>query len=283
MAGLYLKQRFGIPWVADFRDPWSAGRFLKRRWIEATVLDPVGESLVFKWADAVVVNAPNAMSAVVAKCPHVAGKIHCITNGFDPAAFAGAVRKAQARFVVAHTGELYAGRDPRPFLDAVQLLLQRDAALGERLSIEFIGNTSGCGFSMEEAIASRGLGSQVKLVGQVPYQESVQRMVDADVLLLIDSPNRNIGVPAKLYEYFGARRPVIALAREKSDVHWALRESGVPFRLANLNNVEQIASALGSLIHDQERRSSIPGASRFSRSAIALQLAGILGGLRVFR
>jgi hypothetical protein len=104
-------------------------------------------------------------------------------------------------------------------------------------------------------------------------------MVDADVLLLIDSPNRNIGVPAKLYEYFGSRRPVIALAREGSDVHWALRESGVPFRLASLNNVEQIASALGSLILDQERRSSISESSRFSRAAIASQLTGILDRL----
>ena len=55
-------------------------------------------------------------------------------------------------------------------------------------------------------------------------------MVGADVLLLLDSPGHRVGVPAKLYEFVGAGRPILALAEFDSDVAWVLRESEVPHR-----------------------------------------------------
>jgi len=279
MAGFYLKHRFGIPWVADFRDPWVAGQDLTGSPKKMLFLDRLGESLVFRSADAVIVNAPKALSEVVAKYPQVAGRIHCVTNGFDPAIFAGLSKSSQSRFVICHPGELYAGRDPSPFLDAIQIVVGRDTALCQRLTADFIGKKSDGRVLTEAEIERRGLTGVVNLIGQVSYRESLQRMVDADLLLLIDTPNRRIGVPAKLYEYFGAKRPVLALANEGSDVHWALRESGVTFRLAATNDVQAIVSGLDFLLRNKAGQESESQSSRFSRAAITSQLAEILDQL----
>jgi glycosyltransferase involved in cell wall biosynthesis len=276
MAGLYLKHRYGIPWVADFRDPWMSGQFMKWSWNTRAVFRRMGESLVFKSADTIIVNAPNALAAVVAECPQLETKIHCVTNGFDPALFEGITRRPRARFVIAHTGELYAGRDPRTLLDAIHTLVRRRAEVGQSLCVDFIGSTSSSGIDLAHEIEKRQLGDNVNLIGQVSYEESLQRMVDADVLLLIDSPNRRLGVPAKLYEYFGANRPVLALAHQDSDVHWALRQQGVPFRLADLHNTAEIVSAIEYFLQHRFERLAEPTSSRFTRAATASQVAEIL-------
>ena len=94
------------------------------------------------------------------------------------------------------------------------------------------------------------MNARVSLEEQVPYEQSIRTMVEADVLLLLDSPGRRAGVPAKLYEYIGAGRPILALAEPESDVAWVLRESGVAHRIAPPLDPEAIRRALTELLQD---------------------------------
>ena len=125
-----------------------------------------------------------------------------------------------------------------------------------------------------------GLDDSVFLEGQVSYDRSNRTMAQADILLLLDTPGRRAGVPAKLYEYIGAGRPILALAETESDVAWVLRESGLPYRIAPPLDVDAIRRALVELLHDPAtlccggQARSVQ--SRFTRERLAGELAALL-------
>src|SRR5262249_1253848 len=135
--------------------------------------------------------------------------------------------------------------------------------------------------------ADRGLGDVVRLGGQVTYEEGLRAMASADVLLLLDGAGRRIGVPAKLYEYLGAGKPVLALAETDGDVAWVLRQSGLAFRLAppgaDPKNAGAIRVALEELVSVVEGAPARPDADRlrpFTREALAERFADLMEGCR---
>jgi hypothetical protein len=122
----------------------------------------------------------------------------------------------------------------------------------------------------------------VSFDGQRSYQETLDAMQRADILVLFDSPGRTIGVPAKLYEYLGAGRPVLALAEPGGDTAAILRDSGVLHRLASPNQATQIQQALRELA-DASHSSAALGdparLQRFTRQNITGALADRLDAL----
>jgi glycosyltransferase involved in cell wall biosynthesis len=178
---------------------------------------------------------------------------------------------------IVHAGELYLGRDPRPFLDALSDL-KRSPDAAWRLC--FLGRTDAGSYDLEAEIRKRGLEAQVELGGQVSYEQSLYDMARASILLLLDSPGRRSGVPAKLYEYLGAGRPILALAEPDSDTAWVLRESGVPHRIAPPADRAKIRESLVDLIQ-RMRGQNVPSTDRerlsqFTRKHMAERFAELL-------
>jgi hypothetical protein len=108
-------------------------------------------------------------------------------------------------------------------------------------------------------------------------------MTKSDILLLLDSPGRRVGIPAKLFEYLGAGRPILALTEANSDGAWALQTSGFPHRIAPPLDVARILQALIELRDGLHARTLAAPSPRqlatFSRGRLAEQLAGYLDGL----
>ena len=283
--GLYAKCRFGMPWAADFRDPWVVGDpqeqwrtprvWCARRW----------ERRFLHHADLVVSNAPRAGAMLQSAYPEYAEKIVTITNGFDPDGFPKRLPQATDRsgISIVHAGEIYFGRDPRPFLDALSLLSNANDANGRVLRMRFLGRATEGGVNLEEEIRSRGLSGTCTVEGQMSYDVSRRIMAAADILLLLDSPGRKVGVPAKLYEYLGAGAAILALTEEDGDAAWVLRQSGLTHRIVAPLQPDRIHLALKELVdcvRTQERQE--PSAYRtatFTRAETARDLAGHLEGI----
>jgi hypothetical protein len=282
LLGLYLKRLFGIPWIVDFRDPW----FIHGKpgfgnplwpWFEAQC-----EKVVMRHADLVVANAPAAAEGTQAAFPQHRHKIATLTNGFDPESFPAVVgggggRGPKHHKQKKHAGEVYAGRDPRPLLDALQELQRQPLPGGKPLRMSFLGRSQENGFDLGGEIRCRGLDQVVEAGKQVPYDQVLQELVCSDILLLLDSPGRRMGIPAKLYEYLGAGRPILALAEEDGDVGWALRTSGILHRIAPPRDPARIKQALVELtIALAEQPNGVPSPNRlavFTRERIAQDLA----------
>jgi glycosyltransferase involved in cell wall biosynthesis len=282
LLGRLLKARYSLPWLADYRDPWAYGHgngFVPGWpvWWEA-----LKERAVLRSADSIIVNTPLAREALLHEVPACASKVAAITNGFDPESFVtrAAREKRPAHFAILHTGELYSGRDPRPLFDALVGLQLRPQLPPLRLT--FMGQSSDPNHDWPAEARRRGLEDVVCFAGHVQYKEALARMQVADILLLVDSPGRRVGIPAKLFEYLGARRPILALADAQGDVGWALRASGARHRIAAPTDAAQIRQALTELIDESirhESNGSQPISSEFTRFHTAGQLAALLDRL----
>ena len=276
--GLGLKRKHRLPWIADFRDPWYAsGRLDRGQGLTARKIR-FQERWIVRGADLVVANAPGAQRIYENDYPDIASKVVTLPNGYDREAFNAIGTKpglANAPPRVVHTGAIYLGRDPRPFLDALRLLSDNRAEAA--LEADFFGPPPDLGFDFQAELRSRALLDRVVIHGQVPYARCLQEMKSADILLLMDTPGRSVGVPAKLYEYIGARRPILALGELGGDLEGVLRTSGVPFRIAPPDDPGRITAALIELgreshITDDSTRQGEP----FSRDAIVGRLAECL-------
>ena len=290
LLGMALKRRHGIPWIADFRDPWVwAARlhdpFTSRAY--ASWLENALEKSVVRQADAIIANAPRSRETFVAAYPEYAGKTFVITNGYDPDAFINIVKPVTSdqAIRISYCGQIYQGRDPRPFFDALRALLAERATGQQPIHVDFFGAyrlVDQTNFS-EEEIRRRGLQEIISVHSEITYLQSLAEMVRSDILLIFDTPGRRIGVSAKLYEYIGSGRPILALVESDSDNAWVLRQAGSLYRIANPNDFESILSGLRELVNAVENGCPAIGhelrRSQFSRENLTRQLADVLNGL----
>jgi glycosyltransferase involved in cell wall biosynthesis len=274
--GHHLKRSTGLPWVADFRDPWiSDGGDKQIGWFRRFELR--WERRVFQNADLVLANAPNAQKRFMQAHPLQCDKIITLTNGFDPRPHVESEFRAHDGLRLLHAGEIYGGRDPLPLFEALADL-NKDAPAYQ---LDVLGRNE---IDLDGVLRERGWTDFVHVLGQRAYQDSLDEMGKADILVLFDSPGRTVGVPAKLYEYLGAGRPILALAESNGDTAAVLRASGVVHRLASPKNASQIRQALDELsqpldmVSDEANSALLSGFTRKHLTAtLSSRLDALLG------
>ena len=285
LVGRRLHRQFGLPWVADFRDPWCSLGSDKPYIKSWSRLTKSMERSVIRGADIVVANTSNARQSLKDAYPKYARKIVAVHNGFDPSPNRDARRAVTTgpEINLLHAGALYAGRDPRPVFDALKQIINDERLHGKRVCWTLLGRS--LDDRIDDDIRSRGLTDVVRLEGHVPYAEVIRRMANADILVLLDSPGRRIGVPAKLYEYIGVKRPILALAEKNGDCGQILRQSGVPNRIVPSKDVDLIRQAIFELIAMSASQSDVDqdilDCQVLTRESSAGLLAEVLSSINV--
>jgi glycosyltransferase involved in cell wall biosynthesis len=191
-----------------------------------------------------------------ARYPAVDGNcLAVIPNGFDEESFSDAERLQTAReragehpFVLLHSGALYPSeRDPRSFYGALATLLHEGRISPRTLRV--VLRAPGFVDHHRKLIQSFGIESIVSLEPGIPYRAALREMLDADGLLLFQASNCNHQVPAKLYEYLRARRPILALTDPIGDTAEALRKAKFQ-SIVPLDDHGPIARALVEFMDD---------------------------------
>jgi hypothetical protein len=119
----------------------------------------------------------------------------------------------------------------------------------------------------------------VDLAPPAAYRDTLLEMVESDGLLLFQGASCNHQIPAKIYEYFRARRPIFALTDPAGDTAAALREASVG-QIVPMDDPAAIASGLAVFL-EQTIAGTAPVAdaavvAASSRAVGARTLAGIL-------
>jgi glycosyltransferase involved in cell wall biosynthesis len=249
LIGLCLHRLTGIPWVADLRDPmtdegYPSNRLTRRvyQWIERQTL---------RHCDRAVCTTPGAIATYRRRFPDIpATRFSLIENAYDEENFAEAEAALPARaqpaadqpFVLVHSGVIYPSeRDPVPLFEAIALLLARGQIDAARFKL--LLRATGHDAYLATLIAQHGIGSVVELAPHVSYRTALAEMLTAGGLLILQASNCNHQVPAKLYEYLRARRPILALTDPVGDTASALRRAGID-SIAPLDARDAIVDAL---------------------------------------
>ena len=174
-----------------------------------------------------------------------------IPNGYDEINFpdrASLDKIPSERLTLLHSGALQPkGRNPRTFFEALSQLKQEARISSSSLRIVF----RACGFEQQyrELAEHLGVADLVALEGHLPYDQAISEMVDADGLLVFQGSFYNHAVPAKVYEYFFARRPILGVLDKTGETQRVLQDVGID-STANIDDAEEIAAVLGTFIDD---------------------------------
>jgi len=283
LIGYTLHRVTGIRWVADFRDPMSEADYpsdpLERRafeWIEYQTL---------KHCERAVFTTPGALRIYAERYPDISrSRLTTIENGYDESSFAGAKRSGypgpsdRGPLVLVHSGTVYPSeRDPRPLFAALSELRGNGGIKPGELRV--VLRATGADDYVRGLIARHGIDGIVTLEPALPYRAALAEMLAADGLLLLQAAICNNQVPAKLYEYLRARRPILALTDPAGDTAAVLRNAGID-TMARLDSQEEIARLLPRFLEllRQQRapvaaEAAVEAASRRSRT---IELARVL-------
>ncbi len=280
LAGLAVARSRGLPLVVDLRDPWSLQQ-AKMRLTPPPVRAMIRalERRVFRHAAAIVLNTEAARDAYVAayRGGVPAERFHAVRNAFDPGLFRAEPSRPSERWTVVHYGHF------RRLVPAEPLLagFARFVALADRTPADTRLLLVG---SLPRSAASRaaelGLTPYLEVRAPVPYAESLEVLGGADALAFIATGGMALTVPAKLYDYLAAARPILAVTDQPEPAR-LVAEAGLG-EVARPDQPEEVAQALLRLWQRTQspgRGALDPaGLERFSAREQARVMAQILDG-----
>jgi len=250
LIALTLHKLTGLPWVADFRDTmteenypvdtttWEIYRWIERQAIEACSL--------------AVFTAPGALTMYAQRYPRVAdNRWKVILNGYDEADFADLTSFPRTEsgshpVMLLHSGVLYASeRNPDVFFTALSRLRKAERISPNEVRIIL----RGCGDedNYRRKLKEYGLESIVFVGKTIPYREALTEMMSSDGLLVFQASNCNGQIPAKIFEYFKAEKPILALTDHSGDTAGLLRRMNID-SVVSLDSAEEIEVGLMKFI-----------------------------------
>jgi glycosyltransferase involved in cell wall biosynthesis len=272
--GASLHRASGVPWVADFRDPMAQVGYPANprihedfRRIEAVAIDEARLS---------VFTTPGAARAYRERYPTRGARIRVLENGYDEESFAGLSRRTgdqpltQGAITVLHSGIVYPSeRDPTCLFEALARLVAAGALAPGRFKLRF--RAAGHEELLHALTRRHGLAGFIEILPSLPYREALAEMVRADGLLVLQASNCNEQIPAKIYEYLRAGRPILALTDPAGDTAQALREAGLR-SIAALDSIDDIVSAMSEFVAGvRADRAPLPNPAHVARLSRAQQ------------
>jgi glycosyltransferase involved in cell wall biosynthesis len=213
LVAYLVKKMTGLPWVADFRDPWARAPW-KSELMAGTLRGRAAEFLEAKFihaADRVILNTDwtSREFAEFYGAP-MAKKFTVIPNGFDPEDFSSEQFPAHKnnKLVITHTGSLYRKRDPGDFFEALGKLLATGQIKPDEIELRFVGGIAPELYgSFQYAEALRHV---VQVIPPVSHREALAFQAESDVLLILQ-PGTSMSIPGKIFEYIAMRKKILAL------------------------------------------------------------------------
>jgi glycosyltransferase involved in cell wall biosynthesis len=261
MVSLFISRLTGIPWVADFRDPWARAPWREDRFEFERQAWTIFERMVVRRADfAVFASETNRDDFAREYGAEAAARFMFIPNGCDPGDFDGlaAQQRPDGPFVLLHAGSLYGARNPAGLFRAVAAAISGGTLDRSGFRLRFLGRVGLPGVDLPGIARELGLDGVVEFISQVPRRTSLQEMMNASGLLIVQ-PVTTVAVPAKLYEYMAAGRPVLCLAEPGGETAVLVEKSGAGIAVRAEDEAE-IARGLGALV-ELSRNGFRPAAS----------------------
>lgn len=277
VIGADVSRIAALPWVADFRDPMAQEGYPEdsRTWSMFRRI----ESTAAHRASRLTFTTPGAVRAYQALFNDVdPRKFALIENGFDEESFLGIQLRPRtdSRTVFLHSGIVYPGeRDPSSLFQALSRMKLSGTISARNVVFRFRASANDNFLrNLAEKYAVTDL---IDICPALSYRDALAEMSSADALLILQAADCNAQIPAKLYEYFRAQRPIVALTDEGGDTCSKLRSWG--YRLvAPLEDPDRICSLLESCVKGglEPPNHTTAEIAHSSRRGKAKELAAIL-------
>lgn len=275
-----LKKHFpALPWIADFRDPWTNIDFYRE--LQLTKLADSQhhrlERKVIQSCDALVVVSGSMQKEFSLLKP---AKLIVIPNGYDESDVVRQNVSPDEKFSISHIGTMNAARNPEVIWKALSKLMKKHSSLKNELVIQLIGKVD---FSITEAIRKYGLQDNLISIDYLPHAEAIQKQQASQVLLLIINQSANAKgiLTGKFFEYLASGRPILGVGPSDGDAAAILNqcEAGKMVDFDDEKNAVNYLEEYYRLYQDNKLINSIKAVEQYSRRHLTGQLAGLLNQL----
>jgi glycosyltransferase involved in cell wall biosynthesis len=215
LLGLWLSRELKLPWVAEFRDPWTFAPYVpllnanQRRFARETEED------ILDKASAVIMVTETYKKRMMEMYPENGLKVFSVPNGFDEEEFDGIRGKhfhKNEKFTILISGTIF-GKG-KSNLDELFVTLRaikgqnREQYSRMRVVIQGLPDSSIMG-----KILDLGLADICDSRGFVSHKENIHDLFSADLLILPMAPTseKDIHIPSRTYEYLACGTPMIVI------------------------------------------------------------------------
>ena len=252
-----LATRTGLPWMADFRDPMVQDGYPshppRRQAFESI------ESACALHSSRMVFVSPSAQATYRTRYPNLPeDHFELIENGYDESVFVAAgditpPPRAGRKLVILHSGIVYPSeRDPTALMTALGRLKRAGSLRADEVVFRFRAPVHG--ELIMDLARQHSADDLVEVAPPVPYQQAVAEMMAADALMAMQADNCNEQIPAKVYEYVRAGRPILGLADPVGDTGKMLArlQRGPVVALESASDIEAaLPGFIGRLFHQE--------------------------------
>jgi hypothetical protein len=283
VVGAALSRLMGLPLVADFRDPWRGSAWHDVPHGTHRRMDERLEKFVLNTAAGVTCAWDGIRRHLGARYPQKAAAMTTVINGFAPGQIdaVSPIRPAGAQCALIHAGNFYGPRSPWPLMEGLKKFRHDFPQAAANVSVVLLGGTAYQGKPLEQIARECGLVDIIRVMGPCPHTQSLAMLKGADAAILLGQSGSEelASVPAKVYEYIGAGKNVLAIGSGQESLD-LMRRGGCRVWAAGDADAAAICEALRE-IHSLHLAGSLvlePGLERlqFTQEAMAAQLARVL-------
>ncbi len=274
LIGLKLKRELGLRWIADFRDPWTDIYYYKKFYPTALAkkIDRKWERQVLEGADEVITVSADLKRLFLEKSSHLKTEhFHVIPNGFDPDDFRGTVEKdASQPFTILYAGTLTDQYPIEAFL--IQL---RQSHIKTKVRLRFIGRRDE---KSQKTLMNFDGDLAIEMEDYIPKDRLNIELLRSDALLLVipDIENNKGILTGKLFDYIGAKKPIIAIGPPLGDAGELIKqcEAGAMFGYDDYTGLENLLTEW--LTKPENFKPAIEVVNSFSRQKQAQQIVSLI-------
>lgn len=277
LIGERLSRDFNIPWIADFRDPWTSIYYnaLLNRTDSSKAKDQAFENQVVTKATSLLVTTPGMVSEFQDR----AKSIFCVPNGFDAEDFDNHTNvKSDEIIRLSYVGNLKSNQNNEQLWRAIAKL-KANEEFKSRFRLCLTGNVHA---DIKKSIANASIEDLVQYHPFVKHKEAISLMLDSDALLLPipKSPGNKLILTGKIFEYLATQRPILSIGPKDGNASDILNEVGHKPMLA-YDDFEGIKDFLSEMFKASSSRNQLmvvgnDGFQQFSRLGLTKTLADVL-------
>ncbi len=210
-----LKRKHNIPWVADFRDPWTTMDYLQEMYLSnrAKKKHANMEASVINEADEVVVVGKTMFNEFN---DNYNRQVEIIHNGYDSVGTTENQFELDQKFTIVHIGSFLKNRNCDDLWEVLSKLTKEKEDFAANFELKLVGNIAP---NVMESIHRFGLDKFLNKIDYLPFIETQKHLYGAQILLLpIDRiSNAEFVLTGKLFEYLKSQRPILLLGPSKGD------------------------------------------------------------------
>lgn len=278
LIGMHLSKKFGIPWLADFRDPWTNIDFYRDLKLgkRADRIHHLLERQVLETAHAVTVVSAGMKREFVTI---VNRSYEVIPNGFDEEDFrlGFAPEPDTFHFTLAHIGSLTRTRNAENLWRVLKELTESNAEFANRLKLRNVGKID---VHVVESLQKFGLDKYLNRIDYIPHKEVIAEQHKASVLLLLvnNTPNARLILTGKLFEYLASGRPIVCIGPPEGDAAKIVQETqcGTVFDFKETEGLKKQILSLFQNFVEGKVHSGCKGVDQFERKNLTARMADIM-------